>query len=261
MTQYDSDCKLTVALDARPNPINFPLSQSAVLVIDMQNDFGSKGGLFDRAGIDIAGIRAVVPSTARVLASARAAGMPVVYVNYGLRPDLLDLFAPDSPLRNRFLSYGIGTPSKSADGRDGRIAIRDTWNTDVIDELKPEPGNPTVYKHGYSAFHQTELDVVLRGLGVKYLIVTGCTTSVCVETAIREAHARDYSCILIEDCTAEPIGHGAKGYIGVPGSVASSGGANYDATLVLIQSLFGWVSNSESVAKALEVKQAVAIQA
>jgi len=260
MTENPSNGELTVTLDARPKPIHFPLSQAAVLVIDMQNDFGSKGGLFDLAGINISGIGAIVPSTARVLAGARLAGIPVVYVKYGLRPDLLDLFEPDSPLRDRFLSYGVGASTQGADGREGRIAVRDTWNTDIINELTPEPGDPTVYKHGYSAFHETELDLVLRGLGVKYLIVTGCTTSVCVETAIREAHARGYCCILLEDCTAEPIGQGAKGYIGVPGSAASSGGANYDATLVLVQTLFGWVSNSESVTKALEVKQALAVQ-
>ena len=96
---------------------------------------------------------------------------------------------------------------------------------------------------------------------MKYLIVTGCTTSVCVETAIREAHARSYCCILLEDCTAEPIGQGARGYIGVPGSASSGGGANYDATLVLVQTAFGWVSNSESVIKTLEIKQALAIPA
>ena len=108
MTENPSNGKLTVTLDARPKPIHFPLSQSAVLVIDMQNDFGSKGGLFDLAGIDVSSIRAIVSSTARVLANARLAGMPVVYVKYGLRPDLLDLFEPDSPLRDRFLSYGVG---------------------------------------------------------------------------------------------------------------------------------------------------------
>jgi len=261
MTNHSFKGKQTVTLDARPKPIDIPLSQSAVLVIDMQNDFASKGGLFDRAGIDVSGIKAVVPPTARVLANARDAGVPVVYVKYGLRPDLLDLFDRDSPLRDRFMGYGIGSSALSADGREGRIAIRDTWNTDIVDELAPLPGEATVYKHGYSAFHQTELDLVLRGLGVKYLFVVGCTTSVCVETAIREAHARDYACILLEDCTAEPIGHGAKGYIGVPGATASSGGANHDATLVIIQTLFGWVSNSKALKKALEMKLAIAIDA
>jgi ureidoacrylate peracid hydrolase len=104
------------------------------------------------------------------------------------------------------------------------------------------------------------LNSVLKGLGIKYLVVTGCTTSVCVESTIRDAHARDYRCILLEDCTAEPIGRGAKGYIGVPGASKSSGGSNYEATLLLVQTVFGWVSNSESVIKAFDVGPAVATE-
>jgi ureidoacrylate peracid hydrolase len=249
---------LSVNLDARPQSILLPLSQTAVLVVDMQNDFGVKGGHFDRAGIELSGIRATIPPTARVLASARSIRVPVVYIKVGLRPDLSDLYQPGSPLRDRWLAYGVGDRTRSPDGRESRVLIRDTWNTDIVDELKPEPGDIEVYKHGYSGFHETELDAVLKGLGVKYLIVTGCTTSVCVETTIRDAHSRDYYCVLLEDCTAEPIGHGAKGYIGVPGAGNSGGGANYQATLVLVQTIFGWVSNSESVVNAFDVKQALA---
>lgn len=72
----------------------------------------------------------------------------------------------------------------------------------------------------------------------------------------RDAHSRDYYCILLEDCT-EPIGNGAKGYIGVRRAGNTSGGANYDATLVLVQTIFGWVSDSESVVNAFDVKQAI----
>src|SRR5262245_44658300 len=228
---------LRVTLDARPQPIEVPLSKTAVLVVDMQNDFGSVGGLFERNGIDISGIREVIAPTAQVLASARRAGVPVVYIKVAARHDFSDLFEPGSPLRDRWLAYGAGDPTEAPDGRPSRVLIRDTWNTDVIDELKPEPGDIEVYKHGYSAFHETELDAVLKGLGVKYLMVTGCTTSVCVESTIRDAHSRDYYCILLEDCTAEPIGQGAKGYIGVPGAGNTGGGTNYEATLVLVQTL------------------------
>lgn len=241
----------TLTVEARPQPITLHLSQTAVLVVDMQNDCNTKGGLFDRIGIDISGVRVTIAPTARVLASARSAGVPVVYLKVGIRPDLSDLFHAGSPLRDRFVAYGVGEPVQSPDGREGRIHIRDTWNTDIVEQLAPEPGDNVVYKHGYSAFHDTELDAVLKGLGVKYLIVTGCTTSVCVESAIREAHARGYLCILLEDCTAEPIGQGAGGYIGVPGT-GTSRGTNYEATLLLVQTIFGWVSNSEVVAKALQ---------
>jgi ureidoacrylate peracid hydrolase len=258
---YSDAQPLTIMLDARPQPIAVNLQETAVLVSDMQNDFALKGGLFDRAGIDLSGIGAVIAPTARVLASARSAGVPVIYIKGGFRPDLSDLFRPRSLLRERFLAYGVGEAAQSPDGRKGRIAIRDTWNTDIVDELKPEPADIVVYKHHYSAFHETELDAVLRGLGVKYLIVTGCTTSVCVESTIRDAHSRDYACILLEDCTAEPIGQGAEGYIGVPDAAgATSGGSNYEATLLLVQTIFGWVSNSESVVNAFDVKPALAMQ-
>ncbi len=262
MSRHRSDTQpLTITLDARPQPIALNLQETAVLVSDMQNDFSMKGGLFDRAGIDLSGIHATIPPTVRALASARSAGVPVIYIKWGLRPDLSDLYRPGSPLRERWLAYGIGESAQSPDGRLGRIGILDTWNTDIVEELEPKPGDIVVHKHHYSAFHETELDAVLRGLGVKYLLVTGCTTSVCVESTIRDAHSRDYACILLEDCTAEPIGQGAKGYLGVPGAAdLTSGGTNYEATLVLVQTLFGWVSNSESVANAFTAKIAVATQ-
>lgn len=245
---------LHATLDGRPQPIEVPLAKTAVLVVDMQNDYGSAGGLFERNGIDISGIRELIAPIARVLTSARRAGVPVVYTKAALRPDLSDLPEPGSPLRDRWLAYGAGTPVQAPDGRPSRVLIRDTWNTDVVDELKPEPGDIEVYKHGYSAFHETELDAVLKQRGIKYLIVTGCTTSVCVESTIRDAHSRDYYCILLEDCTAEPIGRSATGYIGVPGG--TNRGSNYEATLVLIQTIFGWVSNSESAIGALTAEPA-----
>ena len=255
MTMSSSGTQLPrILLDSRPQPIEMPLSKTAVLVVDMQNDYGSAGGLFERNGIDISGIRELIAPIARVLASARRAGVPVVYTKAALRPDLSDLPEPGSPLRDRWLAYGAGAPVQAPDGRVSKVLIRDNWNTDVIDELKPEPRDIEVYKHGYSAFHGTELDAVLNRLGVKYLIVTGCTTSVCVESTIRDAHSRDYSCVLLEDCTAEPIGQSAAGYIGVPGG--TSGGSNYQATLLLIQTIFGWVSNSESAIRALTAEPA-----
>ena len=67
-----------IVLEAKPGSISIDPSKTAVIVVDMQNDFGSKGGMFDRAGIDISGIQNAVAPTARVLASARGAGMNIV---------------------------------------------------------------------------------------------------------------------------------------------------------------------------------------
>src|SRR4029453_7785417 len=109
----------------------------------MQNDFGAKGGMFDRAGIDISGIQKVVAPTARVIAAARTARIPIVYLKMGYRPDLSDLGAPDSVNRARHMRLKVGEPVRAPDGRESRILIRDTWNTAILDELRPEANDLT----------------------------------------------------------------------------------------------------------------------
>jgi len=226
-------------IEATPEPIRIDTARTAVIVVDMQNDFGSKGGMFDRAGIDIAPIQRVVTPISRVLESARHAGVKVVYLKMGFRPDLSDLGPPDSPNRSHWKVFQIGEGMVAPDGTEGRILIRDTWNTEIVDELKPQPEDIVLYKTRYSGFYQTELDSVLRQLGALYLIVTGCTTSVCVESTVRDATFRDYSCLVLADCMEEPVGHDLVR-------------SNHEASLLVIQTLFGWVSRSDEFIGAIE---------
>ena len=132
-----------------------------------------------------------------------------------------------------------GEAATAPDGTPSRILIRDTWNTAIVPELAPEPGDIILYKHRYSGFYETDLDNVLKSRSIKSLIFTGCTTSVCVESTIRDAMFRDYTCLLLADCTAEPIGYG----------LARS---NHDASLLVIQVLLGWVSESSELIAALK---------
>jgi ureidoacrylate peracid hydrolase len=226
-----------VTVKARPDSIALDLTKTAVIVVDMQNDFGSEGGMFERAGIDISAIRAAIRPTAEVLEAARVAGLRVIYLTMEFREDLSDLGAEDSPNRARHLRMAVGEPVLTPDG-EGRVLIRGTWNTRIVDELAPRRDDIVVAKHRFSGFYQTDLDAILRTLGVRYLVVTGCTTSVCVESTIRDAMFRDYSCVLLEDCTAEPIGDG------LPRS-------NHQASLLAIEALFGWVSSSSDFLEAL----------
>ena len=221
-----------VELDAEPDRIALDLARSAVIVVDMQNDFGSQGGIFDHAGIDISIIRRAIEPTRKVLAAARNAGIKLIYLKMGFRPDLSDLGAEDSPNRLRHLRFGVGQASIAPDGRQGRFLVRDTWNTDIVAELTPMPGDTVLYKHRFSGFYETELDNVLRKLRIRNLIFTGCTTSICVDSTIRDAMFRDYRCVLLADCTGEPIG----------GDLARS---NHEASLLTVQTLLGWVSSSE----------------
>ncbi|WP_235883609.1 cysteine hydrolase family protein [Saccharopolyspora elongata] len=88
--------------------------------------------------------------------------------------------------------------------------------------------------HRYSGFYGTDLEATLRRLGTTSLIVTGCTTSVCVESTIRDAFFRDYLPVLLADCTSEPLGR-----------------ANHEASLAVIEHNLGWVSDSKSLLAAL----------
>jgi ureidoacrylate peracid hydrolase len=234
-----------IIIEARPEFLGVDPRQSAVIVVDMQNDFGSEGGMFALAGIDISGIQATIAPTARVLAAARQADVQVVYLKMAFRPDLADAGAPDSPNWLKHLPMRAGEEVIAPDGSDSRILVRDTWNTEIVPELAPCRSDVVIYKHRFSGFFETELDEVLKSRRIENLIFTGCTTSVCVESTLRDAMYRDYRCIVLEDCTAEAIG------AGLPRS-------NHDASLLVIEALFGWIATSSSVIRALQSQSAPA---
>jgi ureidoacrylate peracid hydrolase len=242
---FDNAQNGNIKINAKPQPVTIDAARTAVIVVDMQNDFGSPGGMFDRAGLDISMIQKAVGPTAQVLASARAVGIKIVYLKAAFRPDLSDLGGPDSP--SRMFIPGIGQTVRAPDGTESRILIRDTWNTDIVPELEPQRDDLIIYKHRFSGFYQTDLDATLKQMGVKYLIITGCTTSVCVESTVRDAMFRDYLCVLLADCMAEVVGQE------LPRS-------NHEATLWLVQGRFGWVSDSEELIKSIETLSMTAVQ-
>ncbi len=227
-----------LAIAARPTAFEFEPSRTAVIVVDMQNDFGHEGGMFGRAGIDLSGIRATIEPTAKVLEAARANDMLVVFLKMAFKPDLSDSGAPTSPNWLKHLPMNVGDETVSPTGAPSRVLVRDTWNTDIVDELPIDPGDLCIYKHRFSGFFETDLDEQLQAQGITHLIFTGCTTSVCVESTIKDAMFRDYHCVVLEDCVQEAIG------AGLPRS-------NHDATLLVIELLVGWISDSTTLLAAL----------
>jgi ureidoacrylate peracid hydrolase len=229
---------MTVDVQAAPESFTLDPKRAAVVVVDMQNDFGAFGGMFDRAGIDISAIRSVVEPTSRVLEAARRVGIKVIYLKMEFRPDLSDSGGASSPNWLKHAPLGFGKPFTAPDGSPGGVLVQGVWNTEIIPELAPVPGDVLVSKHRYSGFYETDLDVILKGLGVKQLVFTGCTTSVCVESTVRDAMFRDYACLVLSDCVAEPIGNDLVR-------------TNHEASLTVIQTLFGWVSDSTALIEAL----------
>jgi ureidoacrylate peracid hydrolase len=225
-------------VDARPAAFEFEPDTTAVIVVDMQNDFGHPNGMFGTAGIDLTGIRATVEPTARVLDAARANGMPVVFLKMAFKADLSDSGAPHAPNWLKHLPMRAGDETTAPSGAPSRVLIRDTWNTDIIDELPIGPDDLVVYKHRFSGFFETDLHELLQERGVSHLVFTGCTTSVCVESTMKDAMFRDYHCLVLEDCVDEAIGDG------LPRS-------NHEASLLVMQLLVGWVSDSTTLLAAL----------
>jgi hypothetical protein len=125
-----------VTLAAKPEAVEIDTAKAAVIVIDMQNDFGSKGGMFDRAGIDISVIQRAIDPTSKVIAAARQADIKIVFLKMGFRPDLSDLGAPDSVNRVRHLRMHVGKTIRAPNNTESRILIRDTWSTDIVPELR-----------------------------------------------------------------------------------------------------------------------------
>src|SRR5712692_2293388 len=124
---------VALTVDAKPERVAFAPDKTAVIVVDMQNDFGAPEGMFARAGIDISGIRAAIAPTARVLAAARRAGIRILYLKMAFQPDLSDAGLPDTPNWLTHQRMNVGQSVTAPDGSPSRILIRDTWNTAIVD--------------------------------------------------------------------------------------------------------------------------------
>lgn len=185
---------MTRAIKARP--FDFPYDgrldplRTALLVIDMQQDFLSKDGYLARKGYDLAPLRAILPAVNGVIAAAREAGCTVIHTRQGYRADLADMTDYERWKRKRA-------------GLDGTNAlVRGSPGFAIVPEIEVAASDIIIDKTANSAFTYTDLDTVLRARGITHLLFTGCTTDVCVHTTLREANDRNYQCCLIEDACA-----------------------------------------------------------
>ena len=220
-----------VKLATRPEPLEVELEKSAVIVVDMQNAFASKGGLLDLAGIDIAEAEGVVRTIQSVLAAARRKGVAVVYLQTGYKPDLSNSGGDASPNPRKETALCL---MRARPEFKGKLLIEGTWDFQIVEELKPEPSDVVVLKTRYSGFAGTTLDSVLRVRGIRYLFFVGIATNVCVESTLRDAYFHEYWPILVRD-----------------GAMQAGPPAAHEATIFNVESFFGWTLTAAELRQAL----------
>lgn len=225
---------MTRILKTQPDPLQVDLARSAVLVVDMQNAFASKGGTLDLDGVDLAGAPRVISSIRQLLDAARNAGLPVVYLQTGYKRDLSNAGGALSP--NPRKETAMRLMCSRPDLR-GQLLTEGSWDFAIVDELAPQPGDVVVTKTRYSGFAGTTLDAQLRMQRVQFVFFVGIATNVCVESTLRDAYFLDYWPILVADSTM-PAGSPSV----------------YEATLFNVESFFGWTIRSEDLRDSLSTQ-------
>ena len=140
-----------VTLPARPEPIRVAADETAVIVVDMQNAYASPGGYLDLAGFDIGGAARVIEQTAKVLETARAAGLPVIYFQNGWDEDYVEAGGPGSP--NWHKSNALKT-MRARPELQGKLLARGGWDYELVEALAPQPGDIVLPKTRYSRLLQ-----------------------------------------------------------------------------------------------------------
>lgn len=180
----------------KATPFDFPYdgrlvpAQTALMVIDLQVDFLSFDGYFARMGYDPTPLRAILPTVGRLLEACRDSGVRVVHTRQGYRSDLADM-----------TPYEVWRRRRS--GLEGTEALlRNTPGFEIVPEISVHPHDIVVDKTCNGAFTYTDLEHVLRAQGITHLMMTGCTTDVCVHSTLREACDRNFQCLTIADACA-----------------------------------------------------------
>lgn len=221
----------TVALNAEPSTLSVDLHRSAAIVVDMQNNFCAPGGLTDQTGVDIAPARAPIAPLNRLLPRLREAGVPVIWLNWGNRPDRANL--PPATLYPFARGESPGIGGQLRDGK-GPVLIERSWSAAIVDELAVAPDDLHVDKFRASGFWDTPLDSILRNLDVRTLFFAGVNLDICVYHTLADASFLGYNCILVEDCCATTAPQFC-----------------IDATLWNIRRVFGFVSTSDRLIDAV----------
>lgn len=232
MESKQRSSQVSLSIPARPAPLEITLPETALIVVDMQNAFLSKGGYLDLIGTDVSPAAKVIASTQAVIAAARKAGLTIIYLQNGFNPELKEAETPTSPLyhKSNALKFMRRNPQYH-----GKLVTKGTWDFEFVEGIRPGTGDIIVSKERYSGFAGTNLDMILRAHRITTLLLAGVNANVCVESTLRDAYHREYFALMIADATYQ-----------------SGSPAIMEATIFNVETFFGWVSTTDEVCRALQ---------
>jgi nicotinamidase-related amidase len=221
-----------VILETETKTLRLDLNKVACLVVDMQNDFCHPEGWLAGIGVDVTPARHPINALQKLLPALRTVNIPVVWVNWGNRPDLVNISAG---LRHVYNPTGQGVGLADPLPNNGSpVLTKGSWAAAVVDELPEAPEDIWVDKYRMSGFWDTPLDSILRNLGKTTLLFGGVNIDQCVMATLQDANFLGYDCVLLKDCSA-----------------TTSPDYCFDATVYNVNQCFGFVTTSAQVKAAL----------
>ena len=220
-----------IAINSRPDRFLAPAGRTALVVVDAQNAYLSKGGYIDLCGFDVSAGKSVIEKINRVVEAARSAAIPVVWFQNGFSAEFRERDVDTSPLwhKSNALKFMRENPAY-----DSRLIVEGSWDFAIVDELEPKAEEKVMIKQRYSCFAGTGFEQYLRARDIRHLIVIGVNTNVCVESTIRDAYHREFFALMVPDAT-----------------MPSGDRSIFDATVFNVEKFFGWTATADDTCHAL----------
>ena len=219
-------------LKAEPECIQLAAEHTALIVIDMQNAYTSKGGYLDLAGFDVSATQPVVENIKKAVDVAHEAGIQVIYFKNGWDDQYVEAGGVNSP--NYHKSNALKTMRHQPE-LQGTLLAKGGWDFELIDALQPQAQDIVIEKPRYSGFFNTALDSMLRSRGIRNLVFVGIATNVCVESTLRDGFFLEYFGIALADACHQA------------GPIAAQQAALYN-----IKTFFGWVSDTAAFTESFQ---------
>lgn len=222
-----------ITLTTETKSLRLDLVKSAILIIDMQNDFCHPDGWLAHIGVDVTPARNPIEPLTALLPQLREVNVPVIWVNWGNRPDLLNISAGLRHVYNPTgAGIGLGDPLPKS---GAKVLTKDSWAAAIVDGLNHEPEDIYIDKYRMSGFWDTPLDSILRNMGKTTLFFAGVNIDQCVMATLQDANFLGYDCVLLKDCAA-----------------TTSPDYCFKATIYNVNQCFGFTSDSQLLVKALK---------